>query len=582
MKRSISLLLCLVMLLTLVGCGGGDTGSNGDVQQISWWIGTGEDSTYYDSYEENPAIKYLEGMQFNGKNVDITFTVPVSGAELDNFNTLLATEEYTDIMNMAFSNNSAAELYADGVIWDLTPYVEQYMPNYYALLQEYPELSDLVYSNVDGEQKILTICSITREVLSNFMGFLYRRDWVAKYGKNPTTGAPFTYGFTGENGTWEDDVVFPSGGPDPVYISDWEWMFEIFEIALDDLGITDGYCMSRYFKGYTEDGGLYSGFGGGTPQWHKTRAGDADFGGDSESMRAYLTCMNKWYENGWIDKAFAEHTADLPYAIDSAKVHTGKVGLWVGRRSETGNLMDNGDALTSGIMVCGARQPINDMYGPEETRYQEPDGIYQYSRVRGSSVITTKITEEELPTVLSFIDYLYTREGGLLLCLGLTKDQVAETQDPTYAKFGMEFAYTEEVLADGTYRYVRNPATLNDNNLASALAGKRLGIGIYDQGFVTALNESYTPEALAAMAEWDYYLNTAYPDKALTGQFSADESAAYNKVFANVDTYMSTNVPKFITGALDIDNDEDWEDFCIMLNKYGPDKVSKIYQRLFK
>lgn len=580
MKRNISLLLCLVMLLSLLaGCGGGSDSSG--VQEITWWIATGEDSTYYASYDDNPAVKYLETMQFNDQNIDLKFSVPVAGAELDNFNTLMATEEYTHIMDMTYSTTSASELYEDGIIWDLTPYVEQYMPNYWALINDYPELKNLIYSNVNGEQKLLTVNSISREILSNFMGFLYRRDWVAKYGKNPTTGEAFTYGFTGENGAWEDNVVFPSGGTDPVYISDWEWMFEIFEEAMDDLGITDGYCISRYFKGYNEDGGLFSGFGGGTPMWHENPDGTADFGGTSESMRSYLLCMNSWYEKGWMDKSFAEHTSDQVYSVDSAKVHTGKVGMWIGRRSETGNLMDNGDALTSGIMVYGARQPINDMYGAPETQGKEPDALYQYSRVRSSQIITTKASEEELITILTFLDYLYTREGGLLLCLGLNEEQVTQMQDETYAKFGLTHGYTEEVLADGTYQYTRNESTVEDNNLASAVAGKRLQIGIYDQGFVPALNASYTPYARAAMAEWDYYENSAYPDRFLTGQFSADESAAYAKVYANIDTYMSTNIPKFIMGTLDIESEEDWGDYCTMLNKYGPDKVTKIYQRLF-
>ncbi len=582
MKRRISLLLCLALLLSvLAGCGGGSA-AGGDAQEITWWIATGEDSTYYASYDDNPAVKYLETLQFNGQNIDLKFSVPVAGAELDNFNTLMSTEAYTDLMDMSYSNTGAAELYADDIIWDLTPYVEQYMPNYWALINDYPEMKDLIYSNVNGEQKILTVNSISREILSNFMGFLYRRDWVAKYGKNPTTGEAFTYGFTGPDGAWEDNVVFPSGGADPVYISDWEWMFEIFEVAMEDLGITDGYCISRYFKGYNEDGGLFSGFGGGTPLWHKNPDGTADFGGTSETMRSYLLCMNNWYEKGWLDPAFSEHTGDLVYAVDSAKVHTGKIGMWIGRRSETGNLMDNGDALTSGIMVCGARQPINDKYGAPETQGKEPDALYQYSRVRGSLIVTKSVSEEELPTVLSFLDYLYTREGGLLLCLGLTQEQVAATQDKTYEKFGLDHGYKEEIQADGTYKYIRNPATVEDNNLASAVAGKRLQVGIYDQGFVAALNASYIPDARSAMAEWDYYVNTAYPDRFLTGQFSADESAAYAKVYANVDTYMSTNIPKFIMGTLDIESEEDWGDYCTMLNKYGPDKVTKIYQRLFQ
>ena len=58
-------------------------------------------------------------------------------------------------------------------------------------------------------------------------------------------------------------MVFPSGGDEPIYISDWEWMFDIFAKAMDDLGITDGYCYAPYYLGYLETGDLSSGFGGG-------------------------------------------------------------------------------------------------------------------------------------------------------------------------------------------------------------------------------------------------------------------------------------------------------------------------------
>ena len=64
-------------------------------------------------------------------------------------------------------------------------------------------------------------------------------------------------------------VVFPSGGTDPVYISDWEWMFEIFTEAMADQGITDSYCTSIYYPGYMWSGGLCSCFGEPIPIWYK-------------------------------------------------------------------------------------------------------------------------------------------------------------------------------------------------------------------------------------------------------------------------------------------------------------------------
>ena len=82
------------------------------------------------------------------------------------------------------------------------------------------------------------------------------------------------------------------------------------------------------------------------------------------------------------------------------------------------------------------------------------------------------------------------------------------------------------------------------------------------------------------MTERDYYLNTGYIDKSLRAQFTSDEAAVYSKVYSNVDTYMSQNIPKFIMGVLDV-NGVDWDNYCKMLNKYSPNKVTAIYQRVF-
>ena len=604
MKRAISLILCLVMLLStalLMGCGGKeDASAGGDGTkplEVTWWIPAGEDSTYYDSYEQNPVVKYFETMDFNGRKLKFRFQVPISGAELDNFNTLLATEDYAMIMDMSRSTTSASELYEDDVIYDLTPYVDQYMPNYKKALEAHPESRQFLYSNVDGEQKILAISSITNETLNNFMGWLYRRDWIAKYGVNPSTGAAFTWS-KDENG-WHDDVVFPSwyneqlkafyltvdpdwDGTCPVFISDWEWMFDIFTKAQADLGITDGYCLSIFYKGYNEDGSLFTAFGGGAPLWYLTPDNNAGFGGDSESMRAYLECLNNWYTKGWLDKQFAERTTDQAYSINTSASHAGKIGMFVGRRAETGDLLETPDMpLTEGIMIQGAYQPINDVYGSDAVKLRVPYSMYQYSHVRNANVITKKVSEEDLPTLLTFMDYLFTTDGGLKLCFGLTKEEVQEVNDPVYAKFNLEYGYyADGVDEKGIPVYVRNPTTREDNNLASAVAGKRMSTGLYDWGFVPALNQSYTPEAVQCMLAWDHYQNYGYIQKQTNDQFTADESVQYNKTKANIDTYMSTQIPQFITGKLNIKDDTAWNDYCKMIKKYGPGKITTAYQRI--
>ena len=587
MKKLVAILLSMLLILSLISCNKGETKSGEEAKtetvEVTWWISRGEDSTYYMSYDDNPAVKYLETLDFNGKKVDLKFLVPVTGAERDNFNTLLMTEEYAKIFDMSYCTSTATELYEDDIIWDLTPYIEEYMPNYSRIIKD-PEFVPYVYSPVDGEKKILSLYNLKSEVTSNFMGLNYRRDWVAKYGTNPFTGEKFNYGYTDESdyNTYWDDVVFPNGTENPIYVSDWEWMFEIFEKAMADLGITDGYCISIYYKGFSEAGGNFdSAFGGGCPMWYKDQNGNAAFGGTSEELKTYLILMNSWYNKGWLDKNFADHTSDQIYAIESAKINSGKVGAFIGRRGNAGGQMDSGDKLTEGIMIYGARPAINDVYGSDEMKNKEPYSLYQYSRIGVNICISKKTTEDELKTILTMLDYLYSDEGSALLALGLNKEEFESIQDPTYKKYGLEDgAYTKTINEDGSVVFERNPKLLDDNNLASAMALKRVTCGYYVPGIVPALNRSYDTCSLRNMTEWDYYLNTGYIDKSLRAQFTSDEAAVYSKVYSNVDTYMSQNIPKFIMGVLDV-NGVDWDNYCKMLNKYSPNKVTAIYQRVF-
>ncbi len=585
MKKAIVLILMTLLVITSAFANGDDEkGSSSDTLDLTWWISRGEDSTYYMSYGDNPGIKYIESLEFNGQKVKFDFFVPVSGSERDNFNTLLMTEEYAKVFDMSYCTQTPGELLEDGIIWDLTPYMEEYMPHYMEIINSNPAIKSSAYSNVNGEKKILTLYSMSSEVTGNFMGLSYRRDWVAKYGTNPQTGAAFTYGYTdpADYNTYYDDVVFPSGGSDPVYISDWEWMFGIFEKAMADLGIKDGYCISILYKGYAESGGGFdSAFGGGTPMWFRNQNGDCEFGGDSAAMRTYLQMMNAWYKKGWLDKGFAERTADQVYAIDSAKINSGKVGAFVGRRGNAGGQMDNDDKLTEGIMIYGARPAINDVYGSDAVKNNEPFSLYQYPLLRANLCVTTKATEEELKTILTMLDFFYTEPGAPILCFGLTKEEADSIQEQNYVKYGLtNGAYTRTYEADGSIRYDLDPILLTDNNLATAMSASRITCGYFFDGFVPAMNRSYDLSARRCMAQWDFYLNTGYIDKSVKAQFTTAESATFTKVYANVDTYMSQNIPKFITGSLDV-NGVDWDNYCKVLNKYSPKKVTAIYQRVF-
>lgn len=575
--RPLAAALVVGMLPGMAACSG--KAGNGDAHEITYWIAKGEDASFYSDYEENPVIRYItENYNFNEKKIDFDFFVAPPGGESEDFNNLMATGDYCDVMSIGLSSMSTAEMFGEGMIWDLTSLVPEHMPNMMAFLDRNPELKEHLYTYIDGEAKILSLTGFADKPEPNFQGFCYRRDWVAKYGTNPITGAAFTYGFSDANDleSWSDDVVFPSGGNEPVYISDWEWMFGIFAKAMEEQGITDGYCYAPYYMGYMQTGDLYTGFGGGAPYWYY----DGEkivYGFTNDNMRAYLQCMNTWYKNGWIDQNFDENTGDMFFAVDTAAVFQGKVGLWQGRQSTVGTQIDSGDSYSAGAVVYGCRQPINDVYGGEAQKNHMPDLMYQNSRSNTDAIVLTdKMSEEEVIAFLEFLDFLYTEEGALLCTVGLNAEQYEKTPDKFYEAQGFEGgSYTVEETETGRILHPKaNPAT----TVFNAARLERVAVRYVLEGELDRGYDRYITQAVQA---WDYYPKTAEIPVKVMAAVSAEQNQEISRIRASLEQFQQRIVPAAIKGeGYDVWDDGSWEGFCKDINKYRAEEITKIYQSI--
>ena len=596
-NKVLALSLSVVMIVSAAGCskgtiGGNDTGVSAD-RTYSYWIASGEDSSYYSTYEENPGIQYLltqsYGTDENGKDikVDFNFQVPVSGKQQDNFNTLLATGEYTDVLDMAFSTSSAAELYEQGIALDITEYVEKYMPNYLAFLEAHPDLKLTSTNVVDGEKKYLQLYNYNDALPYMWEGYIYRRDWLVKYGTNPQDGSSFSgeYTLTNEDGTpnidsWVDNVIFPSGGSDPVYISDWEWMLGIFKTAIEDLKIADGYCMSLYYPGFMGAGDLVCAFGGGGPAWYKQDENTIINGADKEDFRVYLQCMNTWYKNGWIDTAFSEHATDMFYKIDQPKVFSGKVGLWCGTAATLGGrLADPTSPYLDGYVAYFARQPINDIYGTEAQQNKTPYCMYQQSLETTSTIITDKASKKDLVALFKFLDYMYSEEGSIIKNIGLNKEQFEVTQSEFYKTYGLTDGAYYEVTTDAGEKKLQLVDTLLKDGGTLQTASKALRIaGLANMSLIS--HEWETDTYKHNFEEWTFYNNTGYLSTSFIAQLSSEDAATYSKIQVNSTEFMNKSIPGFVSGKKDPFNDDDWNSYVKALSKYNPDAVTKIFQAL--
>lgn len=634
-KRIFTLGLTAVMAFSMLftsGCGS----AADDSGTLGWWIYTSDSGGYYDSYDDNPVIQWINqqywdvengglGTEENGQNIKFTFQTPVSGAEQDNFNTMIGTGEYPEIIDLAVAENPKS-LYEDGVLMDITEYVEKYMPNYLAALERYPELKRNAQSvDEDGNVHYYHITSYVNGKNGAWGGYLYRRDWLVEYAEPTEYVWDWESAYVQENGhpavtplaaalesgnmegwkknevtsfvsedgsdpnnTYTDNVIFPSGKDFPYTISDWEWMLEAYQKAIEDKGFagnSDAYGISLYYPGYLAVGDLVSSFGGATGTWYVNPEGKASFSGTGDNFKTYLECMNTWYQNGWMDTKFETRASDAFFMINQNGCAQGMVGMWYGTISLLGDTIratcvDPEDQEKAYVMGCPV--PVNDVYGTDEQKYKEPDALYQDSRIGKGIGITTKAEEKEelLPALFTFLDYNYDEENldRAFSSWGLSKEQYDSMEfDPDI--------YEELGLTDGAYTWAEGedgiPCMIahfdNSSDITGVVNAMRLGIGlgmaVYPDNGAYTIDTGLDEVVTDAQRNFAMYTDTGNISR-YTAFFTEEEMDAYAKANTSLNDYMSQTLPALIKNGLG-----SWDQYVEGVEKYHPEEVTEIVQK---
>ena len=633
-KKVLCLALASVMALSAVGLSGcGGKGSSADNEYKMWIYGDDGQGTFYEKYEENPAIQWLNqqywdvengglGTKDNGTALEFSFQTPITGAEADNFNTMLSTGEYPEMIDMSMAG-SAQSLYEDGILIELTEYVDKYMPNLKKLLEEDATIrAKAATYDEDGNAHYYSLPRIADGRVDPWGGYMYRRDWVVKYA-TPTShvwdwdsdyvkehGHPAVTpleeakasgnmegwkvnevtSFSKDDGddvnnTYTDNVIFPSGKTDPYTISDWEWMFEAFQKAIDARSFkddTNAYATTIYYPGYLQVGDLVSSFGGGNGSVYVDPDGKVSFSGTSENFKTYLECLNSWSNKGWLDSKFETRTSDSFFTINQNGYSQGMVGMWYGGIGTVGDMIrvtctDPDDQKDAFVMGCAV--PINDVYGGEAQKYIEPDCMYQDARVAGGFGLTNKVedkSEESLKALFTCLDWLYSEEGGMWSSVGLSEEQIAsaDISNNLWEKNGVKASYEKVENDDGTFtiHYLVDPSS----ELSNATKGNRFMLmqltGHPEDGH-------YTMETGRQMVTdrtidlWVSYYSTGLAMD-YNGRFTDEENKQYDKINNTLNDYMAQTLPTLIKNGLD-----GWDEYVAKINEYDPEPMNQVYQK---
>ena len=336
MKKVLSIVLCLALVLALAACGGGSVQQRGDETQNEFLI-VGGMSALSSGNDSNPVLVELA----EKAGVEIEWDL-MSDSLGEKVGVLIGGNQLPDaFIAVGFSQNDIMEYGEDGTFIDLTPYITpEIMPNLSAILEKHPDIKagitqadGHIYGLPSGELMGTAAIGATDDLsiyaVPEFS--MINKTWLDELGldvpENLTQLHDALVAFRDNNMGGAGSTVPMSTGFDQ-----WCWGQEIFYAGFGFTNFTSDICFDLLAK----------------PD------GTVEFVCATQPYRDAVTYFHDWYAEGLMDlEMFSQSTSQL-----IAKVSQGRVGVttWWEINEIAGEHADDFVFLPP-------------MYGPEGTEY---------------------------------------------------------------------------------------------------------------------------------------------------------------------------------------------------------------------
>ncbi len=391
MKKILSGVLAGVMALSMLsGCGKDEKKTiNQDItfplaetEALEIWT-PNYASASVDDYSQMRMYKEIMDMA----NVDITFTHANLANVGEQFNIMIASNEFPDIFEQGedYYKGGLAAAYEDGVIIDINEYIE-YAPNLKAIMDKYPQLEGEI---LDENGRLLAFPIIRGgNNVRTYVGPGFRKDILDKYGLEIPETMDEWYNVL--------KTLKENGIESPLTLK--------FADLLDRTVLSAGYGFSPKF--YVDNGVVKCGY-------------------YEEAFRDYVEMLAKWYAEGLIDNELL--------------VNDGKT---VNSKFQNGTaaaiFMSNG-----GFTTFNEERTGNPEFEAAAAPYPTVEGggvPYMVYRDKITYPVASITTQCENPALaVKILDYFYSYEGNLLANFGIE----GETYDmvdgkPKYNDFVMK------------------------------------------------------------------------------------------------------------------------------------------------
>lgn len=436
------------------------------------------------AYVDYNSVPFYAGLS-EKTGIDIDWQSYADGADVAAAYNLMLQEE--ELPNIIFGGgcDDSAELYADGLIYDLTEYLPTYAPDFweYINLPE-NEANKRAITNEEGQFFFIPFIRESNYNIT-YLGPVIRQDWL-------------------------DELSLEA----PVTLEDWENVLKAFK---ENYGAYFSFRVLRFNN---------AGIAGGTGAFaafslkYFVEDGQIKCANTQEEWKDFLETMHRWYEEGLLDPDFS--TAD-DTAVRS-KALNGEAGIVYTAMSHLSNYIADAEKEGTGAKWVGLSYPRVEEGAPTTYIQTESQTWQPYIGAR----VTTSCSEEELIAAIKFLNYGFTEEGMLYWNLG-------------------EEGVSYEIAEDGSLQFT-DLITSDERGITEALRDYTgmysAGIGIQMEDMIKAKNNETAVEAVYTWIDNTVASQYLCPPYSRT----EEEQRVYNDINTQLSTYVSEMALKFVTG----------------------------------
>ncbi len=462
--------------------------------QVQDWCQDMSDNLFYNTLEEMSNV-----------HVDFQLFHPMNFGE--QFNLQMASQDYADIYCEAATNYPGGydKGVEDDVFLDLTPYIEEYAPNYNAIIHANDQnLRDAM----TDEGRIVFFAAAYDTGAPCNKGPQIRADWAREFGMDPAeinTYAEYEAYIEQAYNTYGATVQLPMSG-DPG--------FGYLTAGFDTLA-SFGNSFEATLPWFQIDGQLQSGV-------------------LTDGFKEYVTLVSDWYAKGWIYQDFMSEDFGMQGGADVGMVTSGESSLWW---SEKDYIEQYNEAAQDPDFEIAA---IQDAVKNEGDVTHLGQTNFETLSTMSNCVITTACDIPEI--AIQWMDYRYTEEGSVLANWGVE---------------GVTFEYDDQGNKQYTDLIVNNPEGMTPT-LAQFRYMLQNTVCLTD---VSAKDQGMTEQQLEAPEIWMKDKDNSWGCPT-TLTMTTEEAEEYNAMAGDITTYAQENFLRYIIGDAPISELDSFINTC--------------------